>query len=193
MPILNMNELGNSEKFDLLPLGRYPAKLKIETYQRDQSGRLVMGKNGKNDKPIGLTTKDGAEKWNLTWILLDSEQVGRKVFDSLSFSPRGARRAKDMLVIQGIIKGDEEHFDLQPEMLANSFWFIKPHHEISVGPNGVKPESKQPFDPGNCSCAVCVKAAGTNVFVKARIGWSDFEKMSEAEAEEYAKNATPFD
>ncbi|MBV8774456.1 MAG: hypothetical protein JO166_19285 [Deltaproteobacteria bacterium] len=191
MPVINPSELKDSEKkiLDLLPLGKYRSKLKADPYQRDKEGRLIMGRD---DRPVKLTTKDGDEKWNLAWIILDSGHVGQRVLDSVSFSLRGRNRPAAMCVAAGVCSEDDTTFDAQPEHLNNTYWYITVHHEVSKGPGGVIPEAKREFDPRGCPCAVCKDAAGKKVFVRPKVGWNTFEKMSEADIEKFRDVDTPF-
>ena len=116
MPIMNLSEIDDERKGPgLLPLGRYPARLTVETYQRNKDGVLIMGTN---DLPLKLTTQDGHEKWALFWTILGPEEhAGRKIFDSLSFTSRGAARAKLLLKAVGACHGNEAKFEAQPEHL----------------------------------------------------------------------------
>jgi hypothetical protein len=185
MPILNMRELAEKEnkKVELLPLGRYPARLSVEIHQRDKDGRLIMGSD---DKPLKLMTQQGFEKWGLVWTVLGPEEsVGRRVFDSLSFSPRGKGRARELLKALGLCDDSETNFDIQPEHLQHTLWHVELHHEISKNPFGTAPEAKRPCESNGCSCEACRDAAGRKVYVHARVGWSAFKAMPEEEIKKY--------
>lgn len=73
MPKVNFGDVDDAQDFSPAPAGKYPMVVdSIEV--RESSG--------------------GDEQWALTLLIADGEFEGRKVWDNLTFSPKGVNRVK---------------------------------------------------------------------------------------------------
>ena len=130
MPHVNFNEV-ETKVFGPLPIGKYPCFVRVEPLMRDDAGNVMTGGDG---EPAKLRTADGAERWNLTSVVMDGPHFDQKLIDNISFG-KAVWRAKIVLIRAGIIPTDDEcakdpklcalrDQDFQAEELDGSCWWV---------------------------------------------------------------------
>lgn len=185
MPKIVWSKVPDSTDFSLLPIGRYPARLEVDAYQKDQYGTPMTGADG---LPRPRQTQAGDEMWNLTWHILAPGLTDRHVLDSLNFTPGGQKRVKVLYVRGGFAAGtEEEEMNLEPEDIHGSYWWIEVEHPdpaSSLRQGAALKESKYTFKAGHCACDTCTKYNGQKVNVYARVPFAGMYPMA---AEDMAK------
>lgn len=159
-----MVEDGSS--FEPLPIGRYPAIIKVSNHQRDAQGEDLKDADG---NPVVLTTLAGDEKWSIKATILDGKHVGRWFTDSLSFGDKALKRAKIILMRAGIIEGNEVGPPPSPEELDDTCWWVEiDRHEARQNKDGTAKLRKD-----------------GKPILDVRVAFAGYELMAPAEAKEY--------
>jgi hypothetical protein len=188
---INFREIPDSSggDFGTLPMGKYPALLKVDGYQHDAQGNFALNGEGKK---VYWTTGAGDAKWNLMWEILNLDG-NRRLLDNLNFSKGGSKRVKVLYTRGGFAEGDEEDIDIEPEDLDGTYWWIDvDKHELRTdfARGGAVKESKYTFKAKDCKCEVCRVYDGQKVNVDARIGFAGFELMDPKDAAKF-RNQSP--
>ena len=184
----NFKEIADSQDFSLVPLGKYPARLKIDAFQHDQLGNLMTDGAG---EPVPHLTTKGNELWKLQFEILNTTSAGRIVFDNLNFSNGGLKRVKVMFVRAGF--PDDYEGEVDPDDLDGTYWnILVDSHEVAKNfKDDTLRESKYTFkNSGQCKCETCLRYDGQKVSVNPRIGFAGFELMDPKDAAMY-KASTP--
>lgn len=165
---INWGLVPDAENFEPVPIGRYPAILKVDNLKRDQQGNAMTDAEG---KPAIRTTNAGDEMWHLEAHILEGKQIGRYIYDQISFGEKALKRAKVILSRAGIIEGDET-YDCQPDELDGTYWWIEvDRHEARMNRDGTPKLTK----------------AGKPI-VDPRIAFAGFEAMSPPDAKKYGES-----
>lgn len=175
------------QEFRLVPLGKYPARLKVDAYQHDDNGNYLT--DGEGDR-VMWRTKKGDEMWKLQFQILATEAADRIVFDNLNFSEGGKKRVKIMFRRAGYPEDYEGEPD--PEDLDGTYWNIDvDSHELQTTATGAITISKYKFkNKIDCKCSVCVGNDDKEVRINPKIGFAGFELMPLKDAVMY-KAVTP--
>jgi hypothetical protein len=184
---VNFNQVPDQADFSLPPIGRHPARLEIDAYQKDAQGNFMTGPDG---KPVFKRTAAGDTKWDMLWHLLDLPD-DRYVSEGLFFSTKGLKRVKIIFVRGGFATGKEDDIDLEPEDLDGTFWWVEVEHPDpvdSLQEGASLKESKYTFK-AKCDCATCQKYNGQKVSVYAKVGFAGMNPMRTEEMAKYLKPA----
>lgn len=175
----NEDAMSSGGLYALLPIGRYPARLKMDAYKHGPSGQFAT--NGAGDKVYWETEGDKSPKWNLEWNILNGLHVGDAVKDSISFG-KAKNRALCLLKRGGLVE-DDFVGDVEPEDLDGTYWWITIDHQAS------NKESRREFKANGCDCKTCQETEGKKLFVNSRVTWAGFELMDPKDAAIYTPKA----
>jgi hypothetical protein len=182
---VSMKDIPDSQDFSLIPLGKYPARMKVDAYQTDQQKNFMLDGNGEKTY---WQTANGDPKWNLRIEILEGPHAGREILDNLNFSSGGLKRVK-VLYVRGGFGDATDEVELEPEDFDGTYWLVDvDKHEVAQR-NGTVLEAKRAFTAA-CPCENCKANNGKMVMMNARIGFAGFEPMPAAQAAKYNGAAT---
>jgi hypothetical protein len=177
---INFKDVPDSQDFGTIPLGLYPALMKISAYMVDDQKNFALDGSGQK---VFWTTSKGDPMWKMVLEIVDGPHKGREIFDNLNFSPGGLKRVKVIYVRGGFAEGDEEDIDIEPEEIDGTYWWI----DVDRHEAGTK-ESKYTFKNRGCGCETCKANDGKKVNINPRIAFAGFEPMKAADAARYKQS-----
>jgi hypothetical protein len=187
----NFKDVPDTQDFGLVPLGRFPARLKIDAYQHDSEGNFMT--NGSGERLFWQTAKLD-DYWKTTLEILDTTSAGRRLFDKISFADNawGWKRTKLICTRAGMDDDAAGELEDLVEDLDGTYWWVTvAEHEVRKNRDESPKESKYTFkNKTGCGCKVCTGFDGKKVDVDARIAFDGYELMNAKDAAMY-KATTP--
>ncbi len=173
-----------------IPLGEYPCQIKLRIWQTDANGTMMTtdGKPVREDSSnaVPYKTSAGDMLWYVDSTVLAGDHLNKIIQDNWSFGKAIGRVwtvvTRLGLVPEGYKLG--QPFDLNPEEIDETYWWVTvDSHELSER-NGVPTEAKYPYKSA-CPCNICKAAVGKNVFVNAKVGFAGYRLMSKDDVKKY--------
>jgi hypothetical protein len=126
MPRVDFSQIPDANDFPVVPEGRYLCKL-TSVLDTDKEGQPIR-------------SSGGHDQWKLHFTIVEGQNVGRLLFDQITFSPDGMKRLKLICSRLGIdVSGA---LDLTPSLIKDKNVYVNTVIETYQGKRG----NKIPYD-----------------------------------------------
>lgn len=163
MPLVNFKAI-QEKSFAQPPVGVYECRLDVSNIELDEHGQPTVRTVDGKKVPRIQETKSGDEWWRISATITAGEHKGLKIRDGLYFSEKGINRVKLVCKSLGVITGDEENFEVTPEMLDGKLARVR----VDKQEPALDRNKQQKFD----------KKTGEKLY-RAKVAFDGYEAMDE--------------